>query len=56
MTACHKDIIITLIDEGFTVKQLLLVEYLVLSAHNVNYSDIIAKGSLELFEGGGGVE
>ncbi len=49
LTACHKDVVIALIDEGFTAKQLILGEHIILRAHNVNYPDISVKGSLELF-------
>lgn len=49
LTACHKDIVIALIDEGFTAKQLILGEKIILHAHNENYADIVVKGSLELF-------
>lgn len=40
---------IALIDDGFTAKQLLLGENIILRAHNENYADIVVKGSLELF-------
>ena len=49
LTACHKDVVIALIDEGFTAKQLILGEHIILRAHNANYPDISVKGSLELF-------
>ena len=49
LTACHKDIVIALIDDGFTAKQLILSEHIILRAHNENYADIVVKGSLELF-------
>ncbi|MBB3107384.1 DNA polymerase V [Psychrobacter luti] len=49
LTACHKDIVIALIDDGFTAKQLILGEHIILRAHNENYADIVVKGSLELF-------
>ena len=48
-TACHKDIVIALVDDGFTAKQLILGENIILRAHNENYTDIVVKGSLELF-------
>ena len=47
LTACHKDVVIALIDEGFTAKQLILGEHIILRAHNANYPDISVKGSLE---------
>lgn len=49
LTACHKGIVIALIDDGFTAKQLILGEHIILRAHNENYADIVVKGSLELF-------
>ena len=49
LTACHKDIVIALVGEGFTAKQLILGENIILRAHNKNYTDIVVKGSLELF-------
>ncbi|WP_201587078.1 translesion error-prone DNA polymerase V autoproteolytic subunit [Psychrobacter jeotgali] len=49
LTACHKDIVIALVDEGFTAKQLILGENIILRAHNKNYADIVVRGSLELF-------
>lgn len=51
LTACHRDIVIALIDDGFTAKQLILIlgENIILRAHNENYADIVVKGSLELF-------
>ncbi|WP_227695532.1 Y-family DNA polymerase [Psychrobacter fulvigenes] len=49
LTACHKDIVIALVDDGFTAKQLILGEHIILRAHNDNYTDIVVKGSLELF-------
>ncbi len=49
LTACHKDVVIALIDEGFTAKQLILGEHIILRAHNAHYPDISVKGSLELF-------
>ena len=49
LTACHKDVVIALIDEGCTAKQLILGEHIILRAHNANYPDISVKGSLELF-------
>ena len=49
LTACHKDIMIALIDGGFTAKQLILGENIIMRAHNDNYADIVVKGSLELF-------
>ena len=49
LTACHKDIVIALVDDGFTAKQLILGENIILRAHNENYADIVVKGSLELF-------
>lgn len=36
-------------DDGFTAKQLILGENIILRAHNENYTDIVVKGSLELF-------
>lgn len=38
-----------MIDNGFTAKQLILADNLILRAHNENYADIVVKGSLELF-------
>ncbi len=49
LIACHKDIVIALVDDGFTAKQLILGENIILRAHNENYTDIVVKGSLELF-------
>ena len=49
ISARNKDIVIALIDEGFTAKQLILGEHIILRAHNENYADIVVKGSLELF-------
>jgi DNA polymerase V len=49
LTACNKDIVIALIDDGFTAKQLILGDNIILRAHNDNYADITVKGSLELF-------
>ncbi len=49
LTACQKDIVIALIDDGFTAKQLILGENIILRAHNEDYADIVVKGSLELF-------
>ncbi|SNT70936.1 LexA family protein [Psychrobacter sp. LV10R520-6] len=49
LTACNKDIVIALIDDGFTAKQLILGENIILRAHNENYADITVQGSLELF-------
>ncbi len=49
LSARNKDIVIALVDDGFTAKQLILGEHIVLRAHNVNYPDIVVKGSLELF-------
>lgn len=49
ISARNKDIVIALVDDGFTAKQLILSEHIILRAHNVNYPDIIVKGSLELF-------
>jgi DNA polymerase V len=41
--------VIALVDDGFTAKQLILGEHIILRAHNENYADIVVKGSLELF-------
>ena len=49
LSARHKDIVIALVDDGFTAKQLILGEHIILRAHNENYADIVVKGSLELF-------
>lgn len=49
LTACNKDIVIALIDGGFTAQQLILGENIILRAHNDNYADIVVKGSFELF-------
>lgn len=49
LSARNKDIVIALVDEGFTAKQLILGEHIILRAHNENYADIVVKGSLELF-------
>ncbi len=49
LMACHKNIVIALVDDGLTTKQLILRENIILSAHNKNYADIVLKGSLELF-------
>ncbi|WP_201578312.1 LexA family protein [Psychrobacter immobilis] len=49
ISARNKDIVIALVDEGFTAKQLILGEHIILRAHNENYADIVVKGSLELF-------
>ncbi|MGP9691245.1 hypothetical protein ACT3S4_05395 [Psychrobacter sp. AOP30-A2-5] len=38
-----------MIDDGFTSKQLILGENIILRAQNENYTDIVVKGSLELF-------
>lgn len=48
-TACHKDIVITLVDDGFTAKQLIIGKNIILCAHNENYADIKVRDSLELF-------
>ena len=48
LTACNKDIVIALIDGGFTAQQLILGENIILRAHNDNYADIVVKGSFEL--------
>ncbi len=49
LSARNKDIVIALVDDGFTAKQLILGEHIILRAHNENYADIVVKGSLELF-------
>ncbi|WP_198335614.1 LexA family protein [Psychrobacter celer] len=49
LSAKNKDIVIALVDDGFTAKQLILGEHIILRAHNENYADIVVKGSLELF-------
>lgn len=49
ISARNKDIVIALVEDGFTAKQLILGEHIILRAHNVNYPDIIVKGSLEIF-------
>ena len=49
LSASNKDIVIALVDDGFTAKQLILGEHIILRAHNENYADIVVKGSLELF-------
>ena len=49
LSARHKDIVIALVDDGFTAKQLILGEHIILRAYNENYADIVVKGSLELF-------
>lgn len=49
LSARNKDIVIALVDDGFTAKQLILGEHIVLRAHNESYEDIVVKGSLELF-------
>ena len=49
ISARNKDIVIALVDDGFTAKQLILGENIILRAHNVNYPDIVFKASLELF-------
>ena len=49
LSAKNKDIVIALVDDGFTAKQLILGESIILRAHNENYADIVVKGSLELF-------
>ena len=46
LSARHKDIVIALVDDGFTAKQLILGEHIILRAHNENYADIVVKGSL----------
>lgn len=47
--AKNKDTVIALVDDGFTAKQLIIGENIILRAHNINYPDIVVKGSLELF-------
>ncbi len=49
LSARNKDIVIALVDDGFTAKQLILGEHIILRAHNESYADIVVKGSLELF-------
>ncbi len=49
ISARNKDIVIALVDDGFTAKQLILGEHIILRAHNKSYADIVVKGSLELF-------
>ena len=49
LSAKNKDIVIALVDDGFTAKQLILGEHIILRAHNKNYADIVVKGALELF-------
>jgi len=49
LSARNKDIVIALVDDGFTAKQLILGEHIILRAYNENYADIVVKGSLELF-------
>ena len=49
ISARNKDIVIALVDDGFTAKQLILGEHIILRAHNESYADIVVKGSLELF-------
>lgn len=49
LSARNKDIVIALIDDGFTAKQLILGDDIILRAHNVNYPDMVVEGSLELF-------
>lgn len=49
LTACHKDIVIGVIDVGFIAKQLILSESIILRLHADNYADIVVKRSLELF-------
>ncbi|WP_298980408.1 translesion error-prone DNA polymerase V autoproteolytic subunit [uncultured Psychrobacter sp.] len=44
LSARHKDIVIALVDDGFTAKQLILGEHIILRAHNENYADIVVKG------------
>ena len=43
LTATNKDIVIALIDDGFTAKQLILGEHSILREHNGNYADIVVK-------------
>lgn len=41
LSARNKDIVIALVDDGFTAKQLILGEHIILRAHNENYADIV---------------
>lgn len=50
LTACHKDIVIALVDGGYIDKQLILDENIILRANNESYADIVEKGSLKLLE------
>lgn len=40
LTACHKDIVIALIDDGFTAKQLILGENIILRAHKPQHTPV----------------
>lgn len=49
INARNKDIVIVLVNDSFTAKQLILDEHIVLRAHDESYADIVVEGSVELF-------